>query len=207
MRISNKQLSLRYHAFEMWLNTRKNSERIFILLLGCAVIYLFWYLFLEKDVVQTRRSVNQQLEAQQKQLTIFQREITHVTKEGVKTAERQKLTAEQLKNNPLPVIEYATSGDNDQIIKAILLPQNNIKFISLKTTPVTAPVKTPNDKSPAVNMKNTLEMAFNSNYFATIAYLTQLEKLPWCLSWDNLNYKVGKYPDATVVINLHIVNN
>jgi hypothetical protein len=46
---------------------------------------------------------------------------------------------------------------------------------------------------------------FTGDYFSTLEYLKQFDTLKWHLFWDDLSYRVSKYPQATVVIELHTI--
>jgi hypothetical protein len=135
------------------------------------------------------------------QIEIFKKESEKVTKEAEARAVKQR-QSQEARGALKTKVEWASSSDIDEIIKAILNIKHNVQFVSLRTT--TASEATALGVPPT---GNTLELVFNSSYFDTIAYLEQLEKIPWCLSWDNIEYKVTTYPQATVTVHLSIVSN
>lgn len=52
---------------------------------------------------------------------------------------------------------------------------------------------------------NKIKVDFSSNYFETIQYLQYLEKLPWYLSFDSLDYQVEEYPNAKVKLVINVL--
>jgi MSHA biogenesis protein MshJ len=198
----NPRLQGYYDAFENWLSNHSHRDRIYLAIAGFIVIYMLWYLLLEKSVLDKIDALNKSIHSDQQELIVFQNQINHINITDKTVNLQQKNAAEALKNSMAGRIPLASQKDNDVIIQTILTPEENVHFLRLDNTP--AVPATVNTKSP---VKNDVQLSFNSNYFATIHYLSQLEKLPWCLSWDSLEYKVVNYPDALVVINLHIVNS
>jgi MSHA biogenesis protein MshJ len=187
-----------FESWQRWLSMRSHRERICILIIGWFTIYFFWYHALQKPLKLQRQHIEQQVQALKAQIKIFQMESDKVTKEAeVKVAKQQQSKQSQRASK----IELATSSDSDEIIKEILSIQRNVQFVSLKSNASTDPVATNQTAAKA------LELIFNSNYFDTIAYLEQLEKIPWCLSWDSLSYKVTTYPMAAVTVHVSILIN
>lgn len=47
---------------------------------------------------------------------------------------------------------------------------------------------------------------FEGSYMATLRYIEALEKLPWTFFWDGVEYRVERYPDSTVRLNLYTLS-
>ena len=186
-----------YESLQKWLNMRSHQQRIGILLIGWIVIYFCWYYGLLKPLRLERAHIAQQSVSLKSQIDIFQAESLKVAKEAEIRAAKQQIT--RLSSSGTKV-EMASASDSDTIIKKILDTKLNVQFVSLRANAFdTMTAKTePTD--------NALELVFNSSYFDTIAYLEQLENIPWCLSWDSMDYKVTHYPTAAVTLHLSIVS-
>jgi hypothetical protein len=197
--MDNAKIKEFFAICENWLNQHSHRDRLFLLLAGWIVIYLLWYSLFEKSVLADIAQLNTTIAAHEKDYLVFQNEIKEITAKGKSISEQKKRDALALKNNVETRLPLASQKDNDIIIQAILTPQENMRFLRLDNTPANGAAKT--------TIKNNVQLSFSTDYFGTINYLSQLEKLPWCLSWDSLEYKVANYPDAVVVINLHIVNS
>ena len=50
-----------------------------------------------------------------------------------------------------------------------------------------------------------IELEFESDYFTTINFLAELEK-EWRVFWDNLTYSVLLYPNARVMMRIHVLH-
>jgi hypothetical protein len=209
--ISNRQIEL----IKSWLSERTHRERVGLLFLGCAFIYMLWFLLIQKPLNQNRMDIRQQIQSAQKQTAFFENESKNILNEAAKSAKDMKSTMEQQRQFESLNIHFASPVGNDTLLKAILTPYSKIKFMSLTKTPGAAAAATP-ATTPATpetgkassdqEDKGSYQLIFHSNYLDTLAYLEQLEKLPWCLSWDSLEYKTLEYPEAEVVVNLHIVS-
>ncbi|MES2218512.1 MAG: hypothetical protein V4501_08865 [Pseudomonadota bacterium] len=198
--MDNAKIKEFYAVFDNWLNQHSHRDRLFILIAGWIIIYLLWYQSFEKSVLAEIDQHHTVIAAHQKEYQVFQDEIQQITAKGKSVAEQKKREAVALKNDDQSKIPLASQKDIDVIVQAILTPQENVRFLSLDNTSA-------NPETGKLSVKNNVQLSFSSDYFGTINYLTQLEKLPWCLSWDSLEYKVANYPEAVVVINLHIVNS
>jgi MSHA biogenesis protein MshJ len=202
MRLDKQQLQQWYDNLEKWWEQHPHHERLSLILLLWGTILLTWYSFFEKPFNENRKDITTKFAADKKQISEFEKEIAHAKMQGNQIiAEQEQLKAQK---KLLPAIDFASEKDSERIIQTILTPKNNIKFVSMKTQPTETKILA--NKQTKIT-KNHVEISFISNYFDTIAYMTALEKLPWCLTWDSLDYKVNAYPDAQVSINLHIVNS
>jgi MSHA biogenesis protein MshJ len=195
--MDNAKLKEFYARLQAWLNNHSHMDRVLMTLAGFIIIYFLWFIFFQKPVLDKIDLHHIGLATQQKEINVFNTQIAKIKADEKILIAKKKTEKSATSETKVPL---ASQKDNDIIIQTILTPQQNVQFLRLNNmTPAPGGAKSP--------VKNDVELAFNSNYLSTINYLAQLEKLPWCLSWDSLEYKVVKYPDAEVVINLHIVNS
>ncbi|MDR3477047.1 MAG: type II secretion system protein GspM [Gammaproteobacteria bacterium] len=202
-------------SLETWINARTHRERLMVLALSCAVIYFVWYLLLDRPLSKRLAVLKMQIANIVPQIKIFDDQAKKILAESHLNASQKNLEAKQL-----ATLKLASPQDLDNLMTAILSPNQNIKITGLKSIapdekPALAPINkkimaasTPvvEDTTPQKHVdKSSMQLEFQSDYFDTIAYLKQLENLPWCLSWDSLEYNVVNYPNATVIIKLHIV--
>ena len=83
----------------------------------------------------------------------------------------------------------------------------DVSLVSIKNFPA-APWSLTGASLPTSSLyQHTLQVEFHSNYFGAIRYLSRLEKLPWHLYWDSLEYNVMKYPEADVIVKFHVLSN
>ncbi|MDR1057902.1 MAG: hypothetical protein LBL17_05110 [Coxiellaceae bacterium] len=53
---------------------------------------------------------------------------------------------------------------------------------------------------------NGIIIKFSSDYLSTMHYLQEIEKLPWRIFWDKLEYKVIQYPTAEITLYIHTID-
>lgn len=193
-----------FDTLQLWLSRRKHYERIGLLLIGLTIIYTIWYVILLRPLNIQRSNIKQESATLKDQMNIFTASAQKIKLEVEARAKSQALN----KQHPgQRMISIASAADSDEIIKEILNTHQKVKFLGLKTGKQSTPdANTVVDTNKPASGSD-IEIMFNSDYFNTITYLTQLENLPWCLSWNSLSYKVNTYPLATITINLLIVNS
>jgi MSHA biogenesis protein MshJ len=203
---------------ELWIDARSHRERLMVLGLSFTLIYLLWYLLLDRPLNNRLNVKKNEIINIAPQIKIFDDQAKRILKESTSSETQRHLDSQQMAS-----LKLASPEDLNNLMTAILSPNQNIKLTGLKNIApdaITAPME--HDKKPStltvtsppapeVNTiqkpadKSSMQLEFQSNYFDTIAYLKQLENLPWCLSWDSLEYNVINYPNAAVTIKLHIV--
>jgi hypothetical protein len=175
-----------------WLNEREERERIAILVGSCIIISMLWYLFLEKPLILSRLRIHHQIESLQKQTLFFRNEANGILIHTGALKQQEKTNVQENAEFQTLNIHFASPEGNNELVKAILAP---------------APAKPDATPKPAAApSKDGYQVIFESDFMNTLAYLKALEKLPWCLSWDSLEYSVMTYPTASVAVTLHIVS-
>ena len=184
---------MKINRLEDWISHRTHIERIGVLLSGFLVIYILWYVLFESPLKTRIQDAETGLSTVQMQLASLNSVAKKMTADTAKTSPSTSAVAgADMHYSSLSL------GDNSQVMKAILQPQTNVQFTSFKNLP-------PKQGGVAVSVYGA-QVEFISQYFATVAYLQNLEKLPWCLSWDSLQYRVTTYPNASVVVGVYVMN-
>jgi hypothetical protein len=211
----------RLNELVIWLNAREERERIAILAGSCIIFSMLWYLVFEKPLMLDRLSIQQQTVRVQKQTLLLQNESNGILINTAKAKQQEKTNVQENAKFQTLNLHFASPEGNDTLVKAILSPVKSVKIMDLKSITAAAPeqVKPVNAKlsaaattttttitAPVAPTKDGFQIVFESDYMNTLAYLNALEKLPWCLSWDSLEYSVKTYPIASVVVSLHIVS-
>ena len=105
-----------------------------------------------------------------------------------------------------------------KLLESVLHKTDGLTLVSLKNMGVKPLIAkeaqetvsgstTNNDKKlTADNLDNAykhgLRIEFIGDYFTTINYLKSLEQLEWGFFWDNLEFQITEYPDATASIEI-----
>lgn len=209
---------------EEWIKQINDPKRRMpLFFLSLVLIYFIWFLLLLNPLRIGKNKLMSQMQALQLQITGTQQQIDTIN-QAVKTQSIAKAIAEQqqlstkiqdiqqrlAKTNPL----FISMEDWIKLKKAIISQQNNmdshITLVSINDLPVQPWVPTTVDKADVVNTApgdiyvHELEVKFQADYFNTIQYLSRLEKLPWHVYWDSLQYRVQTYPKGEAIIKFHI---
>lgn len=205
---------------EEWIKQISDPRRrILLFSLSLAIIYLIWVLLLLNPLRLSKEKLLAQIQTLQLQITEAQQKIDiinqSVKKESIIKiiAEQQQLSkkVQEIQQRLIKVSPSLISIEDWMKLKKAIISQqddmdNNITLISINDLPAERWVPTPEDKADGVAEDiyvHALEVKFQADYFSTIKYLSRLEKLPWHIYWDSLQYKVQNYPKGDVVIKLH----
>ena len=193
-----------YLRFENWLNGHTHRSRIYILLIGWSLIFFFWYYLLEKPLNEKKITSLELKESADIQHQDFDKESAAIVK---KASENQALALSNEEELKQFRVIFVPPNDTSRVIKQILMPHQNISFTSWKEIDVvTSSDLKPEPAKKEEIIKNAYQLIFQSDFFSTKDYLDSLEKLPWCLAWDSLEYIVVKYPEAAITINLRFMD-
>lgn len=206
-----------------WLLKREPRERLIFFLIGFLFIYLVWYLFLLRPVLNQKLETEGLIEAQKSQATTLNSQIM-VKQVNLKDI----IFSQKLKQYKQLNVTIQTIQQQLNALKPMLVSKNDMTNLSrdiLKAKSDTIFI-TALDKSPPVlwqpiNVETTdltniitsdiylyaISIQFRADYFSTIDFLKKLEQLPWHTYWDSIDYVVKDYPRANVVLKLHVLSN
>lgn len=98
-----------------------------------------------------------------------------------------------------------------ELLRSILLQSQGLKLVSLQNEPVHAIVlnqdgKQHDDTAQTQLYEHATTIKLSGNYLQLHHYLEALEKSPWGLFWDRLEYSVQDYPNAAITLRVHTVS-
>jgi MSHA biogenesis protein MshJ len=116
-----------------------------------------------------------------------------------------------------------------KLLENVLENDSKMKLISLVNLPkedVTFYLNGPGDGKTAVNKykaeedelkkrnkdeegliyKHAFEIEMKATYSSTVNYLKRLDKLPWKVFWQDLNYEVATYPNGNLKIKIYTLS-
>ena len=71
----------------------------------------------------------------------------------------------------------------------------------------TAPDAPAGSSSHTPLYKHGLRLELSGNYLDSLAYMRELEELPWGLSWDRVEYQISTHPIGRLVIEMHTISD
>src|SRR5579872_1790371 len=195
---------------KQWLLQRSPRERIILFALVFFGIYFIWNVFFGWPLARGDQAMSEQIKktqvamnAQQEQINVLFKVVKEPT--FLSMLQNYKKTQAQtdiFTHNMAGFVPGIVPMRNlANLVTDILGAQGDVGLMSLKKQPLESLI--PKDFNSA-NLpayfyeiyKYPLEIEFHSNYFSTLAFLQRLEKLPWHIYWDGLDYKVLQYPEA-----------
>jgi MSHA biogenesis protein MshJ len=118
---------------------------------------------------------------------------------------------EHIKARTQGLIDPATMP---KMLEDVLKNEHGLKLLSVQSLPASPLLDTevhdadkpahPNAGVPGI-YRHGMTMVFEGNYLDAMHYLRTLEALPWHLYWDNVTFKVEKYPLAQFSITVHTI--
>lgn len=101
-----------------------------------------------------------------------------------------------------------------KVLESVLEQHTSLKLVrvkSLPAVPLLAEAEGENNSNSAQDKpveiyRHGLQIEFEGNFLAALAYLESLEKLSWEFYWDEAQVEVQKYPVSRVVITVHTLS-
>ncbi len=214
-----KQLEI--ESFREWLDKRNPRESLLFFLVGLVFFYGIWHLIFEGPLQRQRDFLQQQQEEGMRRLQTQEQNLNAIRQIIASSSFTQNLQKKhqlnlqyQLVGEELKRLErsFVKVQSLSQVTNDIIAQQAEVILISLKTSfrEPWLPSAGGQDKTfydfRKVD-KHLMELEFRGSYFNTMAFLNHLEKLPWHLYWDHLDYQVLTYPEAKVVARFYVLSN
>lgn len=211
----------RIYELKKWLRLRSVKEQVAILFFAMALTYFVWILLENYFIASSHQRIQKEIEARQVEIKTIQNQKAQineiVNRKSFIDALKQKKSLSNLSSNFKQKIQniLPTVVSHDKIpalISDILKQQQGVAIVDLKKLPPEAwiPDNSISTELP-VGAKNIsrygFQVEFHSSYFDAVDFLARLEKLPWRIYWDSLEYKVIEYPEGDIIIKFYVLGN
>ena len=192
-----------------WYDSRIVREKLLVLALCWAVIYLIFSLSLFKPLDREKSELSLQIRENENQIATWDTQInalkkipnTPLYKEWIK--HRESLQA--LEGQYQIYLKESPSKQWANVIKAILQSQHNVILVEIKNLPETS-YNPPQANVTAKKLyEQLLQVTVLSNFNDTVKYIQHLENLLPNLHWNKLTYDVTQYPIAKVQMEFSII--
>lgn len=165
------------------------------IIIGCLLlIWLFWHLVFWKNLQSTSNQIKEKISILQKTNSSLKTKINTLEKKGSNNLP-PKTTAS--KDN------FLSPQQTKAVLHELLKKNHHLVLLNLNNLPAT-PIPLPEKKSPL--FKHSMSLTFSGNYFSILNYLKTVEKLPWKIYWNKLEYRVTNYPAAEITLTIDTVN-
>lgn len=89
-----------------------------------------------------------------------------------------------------------------EVVREVLSRQHRLTLISLRNGEVRPLLPTGESAAQFGPFMHPLELVVEGDYFSILAYLRELERLPWRLHWQRIDVQTDRYPISRVRIEL-----
>ena len=206
---------------EAWA-ARTLRERAVLLLLAAVLVGLLWDGMLWSAQRARAARLAAELESGQTRIAALETQIRTLETEArtdpdaALKRQRQQLEAQmaeldrRLKEQMGDLIDPASMA---RVLEAILTRHTDLRLRRLENLPTrpllvdAEPDRQAGNEAPRAGVyRHGLEMEFSGSYLSLLAYLRELDALPWNFYWDALELKVERYPRAIIVIRVHTLS-
>lgn len=99
-------------------------------------------------------------------------------------------------------------GEMARLLEDLLAKQSAMHVVSLEALEpeplVEEENREPSEKAPVY--KHGMRIELEGRFADTLAFIEEMERLPWSLFWDRLQYEVVEYPNAKVTLLVHTLS-
>lgn len=217
------------------LDARSKSERMLVLAMGCAAVYMVW-LLLVSDPLQAKiaevegriASVNRQIAEQQadyaEKVAASEQDPNRYANERLQVVSRE---LEQLDTQIASLAgDLVTPSQMTEILGTLLERQAGLELINfenLEAVPLQAGVSSANqDDAEAEGQaglddfereglqgqvyEHGLVIEFQGSFFDTLRYLRFLEDITGNFFWDVMSFELIDWPNAHITLQIHTLS-
>lgn len=186
-------------------------ERMFVFLVLIALVWFLINSMLLEPVLQHKKSLSDQLNIDRAQHVSIQKKLqalanTSSMDPDIANRTRLKALKEQLQHANASLYamqkELVSPDKMAQVLDGMLINNQKIKLVSLKTLPVITA-----DKAAQLSVyRHGVDIKIQGRYLDLLSYLQTLEKLPWHMLWGNINLVADAYPQSTLTVNIYTLS-
>ena len=194
-------------------------ERYIIILMLLAVVFFIWDQLFYSPLNGKVAAASGQMETMHAQISVHSSEFASLASTLKDNPNRQlQHRIQAVENNVAKLHQKIGQLTADlippeqmtQVLEKVLNQNRGLKLIRVKSLPVeqiglnedSAREKGQADPDSGALYRHGVELELEGSFFQIIAYLKDLEKMPWRLVWSNLEYEVQQYPIAVVRLRI-----
>ncbi|MCK4870650.1 MAG: hypothetical protein KAS93_06035 [Gammaproteobacteria bacterium] len=198
--------------YKLRFNMLSLRERLMVFVAVFGVLLVLWYFGLwnvlrpkQTESGVTYAQLKPEVASLKKALELSRAKLTTLSGQNAKLA----VQAKQHKQGAVTTLsdflqELISPEKMHAVLKDMLQLQHGLKVISFENVPGKV-IGTPGTQY--MLYEHGISIKFQGSYLSVLSYLESLENLEWGFYWDNLEYKVTKYPTAEVTLELHTLSN
>lgn len=219
-------MSNKFVAVEYAINQRSIREKVLFLLTGLAAIVFSWEMMVHAPLVVSVKKYKKDTISAKKQISDTKIQVETVLQKirsdpsKALHQQRDTLVAEvRTMDTKLNQLMGSLVRPNEMIglLKSFVDEEKSMDIVAVKNlAPVALQVDKPStsrdkeEKKPVVTVKlykHGVDLQLTGNFFDTIEYLEKLERIDKKIIWDLIEYKVDKYPLASIHLTVKTISD
>lgn len=197
-----------------WFNERSSREKTLILLATLAVIYVFFKHAVFSPMHTTQKQLRRQAQNTEKEINRLNKEASLVIAGATGSAAEKTRNQQQLLHQKVILFnkqliaftaELVPPDKMAGILKTLFKHEPGLKLIKFNNQPAKLFYR-PTRGGEATLYKHGMIIQFQGDFSGTLRYLERLEQLKGQLFWDDLDYRVIRYPNALVTLKVHTLS-
>ena len=169
------------------------NARFIILAAILGIILVIWYYSFWEDLQDSMDAKSEQIKTLESSVPALKKQL-QVMEKKIKAKRGPEAIKARSTSKILSPKQART------VLHDLLMTNKHLVLLQLKNLPPKA-VALPNSKVKI--FEHGIIIKFLGDYFSTMSYLQDIEKLPWKIFWDKLEYKVTEYPAAEITLHIH----
>lgn len=189
-------------------------ERVILLVGGVMVLLLIGYSQIDASLTK-QRLLEHRISATRNDVSITQAQIQTIVRQlGEDPDERARAQIVRL-TEEVRELDAQMQGVNRglvppqqmaAILKKMLARSSRVKLVRLKTLPVDYLIQRGEGDKGANVYKHGIEMTLEGGYLDLLAYLDDLEELPWQMFWAKADMNAQNYPAVRITVTVYTLS-
>lgn len=203
---------------------RSRREQLLLLAALLAVIIAPWYSFVAEPLLAKKHTLQEQIASTREknaqiQIQCSEVMVRHQADPDLENRRRLAQLHEELQQSDSR-LQQMTLGlippkEMTQVLERVLQREGRLRLIKLENLPAVGlvpaggqPVSTDENSGGTLlrAYQHGLRLEFEGSYLEAVAYLHQLEGLPYRFIWDDLEIEVLTHPKSRIVITVHTLS-
>jgi len=203
---------------------RSLREQLLLLAVALALIGAPWYSFMAEPLWAKQQTLRQQiasLKEKNAQIQLQSNEVMarHQADPDLENRQRLEQLQKEIQQSDLRLQEMTLGlippKEMAQVLEQVLQRQGGLRLVKLENLAAVALVPAGGsapgaEADPGATLlkayQHGLRLEFEGNYLEAVAYLHQLESLPYRFIWDELEIEVLTHPKSRIVITVHTLS-
>ncbi len=197
-----------------FMNLQVRERKLIFYSTQVVIIWLAGVLLIEPLIQQTsglskqNHDTEQQIQRIQQQSAIIQRALNVDLNEQVRTqiTEQQQIEQELVQKIQQMTGSYISANQMLGLLEDLLVKIPDVQLAALENLPAQPVLIGAEATAQPLLYQHRTRLVFQGNFASLQKLLGQLQQLSWQLHWIKLDYKVLKYPEAQLQLELATVS-